>query len=402
MYSNAWELHGHPSDIEAILSHVGQIPPPLFKAPHPQRNKTTPFLPLLKRSVATDITSSPIISSSICITNGHKYRICIVDESGNLSVCIVDFHHLSLSPRSPSGSKNLAPPPTFQRRMSNDSIFLAPMMINKSAIDLSVRAIKKFGQVYDAKSSKITAVYSSHNDQFLIIGNQDKDRDSLFKVRIITATCEAFLRLSSDITVVQAGGDWVAVSNSDAVISLYEAPNFGHPRFVIPSLTSSVRCCAINPAFHLALIGTRDNTAIAFSLTTGSVSRVIELAGRPSHIMITPAWGFILVHTTQFIAGAQHHNISIFTCSGDFIRSIEVGRPITCWSAVRSPAGFDYVAMADQGGDIYVFEAFYLAIGRRSFSVGMNVCSLHYEFEDDILVAVTEAGRAIFVRLSIK
>jgi hypothetical protein len=114
----------------------------------------------------------------------------------------------------------------------------------------------------------------------------------------------------------------------------------------------------------------------------------LPVAGALS-ILITPAWGFIVVDFG--------HEIVVFTVNGREIGRHRHESDIVFWMAMSSKSDFDYVVYGDWNGDLIVFEAGMTENTAKLAHDPAPVCGIVYDRPRDRLVVVTTAGRLCFV-----
>ena len=417
MYPNIWteENLSNPevrAGIEAILCHVGQVPQQLFTEPHPQRYVHIQSTSCLSRPVSVDLKTAKIVASVIRETASSRYRIVTIDSTGLLSIHCFDISHINklsrtvvMKPRSRSGSQKVisigSSPHSKknERRSAIDTVIIDPLEI-QSATDFasSTRTIKDFCAFCMSQDQAVATFLS--DDSCLVSGRLSNE---MYKVTCSSASISKVIQERSRIVCASSDGSIVCVANSEAVLSFYNAKDFSSPLFIIPSFTSAVRCLAVSHTFHLAVCGTRDSTLMLCSLTNEQVTRVVELEGcRPVSCIITPSWGFICVYATKISGGSLEHMLILLSPNGDIINRREIDRGVSAWSAATTDSGFDFIVLVDEPGNFFVFEAFYLDLGRRFFATTQKVVSISIICEDNIAIAITEEGKAIFSPLQIE
>jgi hypothetical protein len=219
-------------------------------------------------------------------------------------------------------------------------------------------------------------------------------------IRPTTGTDEVIIRADSDIVCVACDGEWVAIGDEDAVVRIFSLTNFAAPRLTIPSFADAVTCCAVSVAFQAIVCGTKGGALLFCSLTDGSIVRTIDIAnGLPMQLLITPVWGFVVVSFTRIQNGNLSHHISVYSVNGDLLRTVDLKSGVTAWAATKSVDGGDYFVMADEDGNIFFVEAFYLRIGRPLVRASDKVTAVGFIQADMTAVAVTRNGELIFCPL---
>lgn len=134
-------------------------------------------------------------------------------------------------------------------------------------------------------------------------------------------------------------------------------------QFSVPTYRKAILCSALSTQFTISVSGADDGSLIVASITDGSTIRVIQLDDNriPVHVLITPAWGFILVNSQKYVNGRQKFFLSLYSINGDELKTIPVDFQVDKGIAWTSNDGFDYVALLSKNTNkIYAFEAFYL------------------------------------------
>jgi hypothetical protein len=66
----------------------------------------------------------------------------------------------------------------------------------------------------------------------------------------------------------------------------------------------AVVAIAISDQVNVVAVVMKDSSLVMCSLVTGAVVHVITLVPKlPRGLLITPAWGFVVVHTTEMVTG---------------------------------------------------------------------------------------------------
>lgn len=405
MYTSIWTQQnlqdpGERAQIEAMLCHVGQVPPQLFDKPHPTRSRNANHHSPITRPVSMNMESESILFASIDSTNSQKIKILAISESKKMisstfSLPQITKHSIkgNLPVRSKSNSVNLTGIPMTKKKAdrfsTGDGIIIPPIDVKCTNDTTISRSMSNFNDLYPKDGQKlITASYK--NNILIAKGNE------LHAIKHNGAT-EMISRQRSEIVSVACENDIIATASKDAVVSVYNN-NFKIPQFTFPSFSSSIKCCAISNNFHTLVCGTRDCSLMLCSLSSGAISKVIDLDGkRPISILITPSWGFIVVYLTDLVDGKLKHSISLYSINGDLIRTKAIEYSVQAWCSYSSLDGFDHIIMADGANAFYNFEAFYLNVDQRMYGSNCKIISTSYLSEEDTVVAVTEEGNILFI-----
>jgi hypothetical protein len=197
------------------------------------------------------------------------------------------------------------------------------------------------------------------------------------------------------ITAIAATEDSVAIAGDDGRIRVV-SPR-GVEQFSIPIYRPCVRCCAASKRFGIVVAGTDDRRLIIADAVSGAAVRVVRLPVVPEMVVVTPGWGFLLVHGCEEINGEPRYSLLLYSLNGVQIRTVKFGGKIARWCAWASPAGFDFALCSSPDGRLYGFEVFWLDIGKSIYRCGDEVVGLEYSAAHGIAVAITRGGKLHFV-----
>lgn len=115
---------------------------------------------------------------------------------------------------------------------------------------------------------------------------------------------------------------------------------------------NEIICFTANQKFNILAYATSDNVLHIRNLPSLNKSEnSARLPGIPQRILITEAWGFIVVQTVG--------NLTILTQNGICIKTISMNYDINYWTTFRSASGFDYIIFRHSLNNIYMFEVMY-------------------------------------------
>jgi hypothetical protein len=156
----------------------------------------------------------------------------------------------------------------------------------------------------------------------------------------------------------------------------------------------------VSQVFNVVVSGTGDCTLIFCSTVTHALVRVVSLGDGivARKIAITPVWGFVVVYGTEMVAGTIKHYILVFTINGIFVVKTEIGFKIHVWVTWASFRGFDYIAYANEAGQVFFNEVFYLSADTPMIDhLHQAPIAMHFAREASTLVVVTRDGQAVFL-----
>ncbi|OHS96264.1 Beige/BEACH domain containing protein [Tritrichomonas foetus] len=406
MYSDIWSNNpcyekneDRRSSIEAILSQVGQIPPQLFSTDHPQRNLTNnEKKPKLDSFVCVDLDiSGETLAVNIKDQDSNSVKFIILSSSGIFRVVIIQIN-------------------------DNNDNYLKNNIKTSQSLDLRVEMGKSSNDSQTKKVLSTTYTISDYhkkgnenNNNFIhfFISNDSsselycigKDRSDLLKYKISqdsnsTIHSSVIFNNLSEIVGICNDGIWTAVAGKDAIIQLFKNNIYQNgPVHSIMSFCDSISCCDISSVFDTMACGTKDKSLLICSLSRGNVMNDIKLSEgfTIKKILITPAWGFILIYTESVKNSRIAHYISLYNINGKFIKGIEIDFVVSDWVSWRSESGFDYVLLSDEKGRLYMFEAFYLNVKRPFFRCSTPIVKVKYLVDKMIAVAVSFNGKVFFI-----
>lgn len=387
MYEDIWtpenladpEKRAH---IEAILCHVGQVPPQLFDKPHPQRMNISVHPCIINKPVRIQMPTSHLITSSIdlrFINSKKSIMIYAVDLSGQLievNLPISIFNNDSEKRiiklhKSSSGllqSKDVKLPEEFV----TSSHISKPCQTAKKDIHCQI-GYTKFGLV-------------SANGYDLFIADPD------------TKTTNQYIHHNSEIVALsstETNPEWIAIADKDASLSLYYKNVM---KATIQTFMKSITCMAFDLGFKQIVCGTSDNSLLFCSVSSNSISitRVVELNElTPSKVVITKGWGFAVVYSTRMNEGNLCHYLHLYSINGDLIRQVEIEKPIEQFETYKNNDGFDFIIAKDNNNRLYSFEAFYLNM-ESPFYTKSEMSTISFIPDKSISIHISHDGGIIF------
>ncbi|OHT05635.1 hypothetical protein TRFO_26513 [Tritrichomonas foetus] len=348
MYETAWtpQVMKDPrrrAEIEAAMCHVGQFPPQIFTTEHPAK-------------ILTKKPSPPVTIAQLPYTDIHIASLCYKNK-------------LILSLASPHQLAQLSLSATAENNITIGSDLNSPV---KNKI-IAIETIKETGDVIGLLNNGTMIKWSPD-------GEKDYYHQELMRVSSITVSDNFFAAVSDDTTLNIIG----------------KGNNFS-----IPFYGDSVTCCAISKPFKVAVCGTFSGNIVVCSIYEGRKINVIQLEQdmRPTKLMITSNWGFIVTYATKTTKSANskdQHFMFVHSINGRLIRSTELSSPITTWCSISSNKAFDYIVASSEQGKLHLFEAFYLNIEDPFYRCYKPVVGLYYLKEAGVIVVVKNDGNVVF------
>jgi hypothetical protein len=107
-------------------------------------------------------------------------------------------------------------------------------------------------------------------------------------------------------------------------------------------------CLEMSETFDVIAVITINNVLRLCTLTNGEVTTIINLAGEPDRVLITLAWGIIVV--------ASGLDLSVYTINGDKVGERKLDAEVHVWSAVADHRLLDFLMCVDTEYRINEFE----------------------------------------------
>jgi hypothetical protein len=199
------------------------------------------------------------------------------------------------------------------------------------------------------------------------------------------------------ITAFSSNAGIIAISSDDGRTHIYTQNRV----LSIPTYRNSVVCSHVSANFGIVVICCDDGSVIVGSLNDGSIIRVLQVDMMPENVLVTPAWGFILVNGYSMQKGKKVYFLAIFNVNGICIRKVS-SVSVEKWVAWANPRGFDFVLMCGDGGKLFVFEAFYGEIGEAVGRCGGKLVGLEYCVSEQLILGVSQEGKVCLIPFSTK
>jgi hypothetical protein len=388
LYADIWEtvdprIADKRAETEALLSHVGQIPPQLFDKPHPKRDVyVCSYGTRTIRKAVIDL--SPLALAHI-IQTGSRVQIYVLSHTQACLVSTID----TVDPA------NVVVP--IRRSLSNPIPAAAEHYPRRatagprppSRLPLPANAAESSGVLLDANKMVCFA-----GDGFGFVA---PDSDTLLKVRPHLEIPELKIKHRTRIVCVASDGEWTLIADRGSSFSMYLG---GTLKFTIPHFTSSVCAAAISQVFQSVVCGTTDCALLFCSLNRGYVTRIVQLREKqPLLVLITKSWGFVCVYTGTLTQGVFRYGLTLFSVNGDQIRAIDIPLAVSAWATFVTRDGFDWIVLALVDGSCYMFEAFFMRPKFRQpiFDARAQVVGIDFVKASETLVCVLANGNVNIV-----
>jgi hypothetical protein len=363
--------------------------PSLLNEKHPEKSHVDRHSPV-KKIVIPRLSRCQIGCVSILEERFSNFLFSFYDKRGTISTVPVQLR--MSAPRSVS-TMSLNDKMRAAPKGSSSQTGLSQLVSEQAAnsTDLHVKPIPNAVYMVSAKRSFL--VIDGNSRMHMI----DRDQGAEHIADIGPA----------DVTALATDGIWAAIGKQDATILLVRMHHRKPERdmhYTISLFSDAVTAIAVSQMFNIIVAGTAAFSIIFYSTVTCELVRVVNLKEAvgseilPKGILITPAWGFVIVYGTEIVAGSEKFLVVVYTVNGILVHKTEIQFPIHFWYCWASTRGFDYVAYADDAGRVYYNEVFYLASQESVLidSVKSPILAMQFSSSLSSLVMVTREGQIHF------
>ena len=220
----------------------------------------------------------------------------------------------------------------------------------------------------------------------------------LLVVNSKTGYIENIINKDFEIVSFDTNSDgWLGISSKDSTVDVYNI-NYQLTPTTISTFKEPIKSIAFSQKFGILICGTKDNCLLFCSLCLNKmkIKRMIEINGQPKSIIITDSFGFVVILATKY----ESEKLILYNINGEKIRShkLENNKRITAMTKTTSvPGNFDFLIASNDENYIFVFEAFYLNLGKPIFKCKSKVIKLIYIKEESLIVAFCESGTVSFI-----
>ena len=322
------------ASIEAAMCHVGQLPPQIFTAPHPRRQPKAQ-LPMIKEIANIHFESKPVLASLITVFDDYVNVLYSDGERVKLVQCMFA---------------------TNEVREVYSLDFPGVSYISNSEILLTTKG----------KLAKI-----ENNERVIYV------EESLTSISHVTS-CQRYHAIVSDEATLNLAGFRL--------------------RSVIPFYGECITCVSLSLNFCEVVCGTISGNIVYCSLSEATKVNAVPCEDFiPTHITITPSWGFVVVTGFKEENGAKTFSYNVYNINGKLLkRGDKLSSEVSCITSWSDDKGFDYVCIGCEDGKVFVGEAFYgfNAKARRCYS---RVVSLTHCKDPECVISITENGALHFI-----
>ena len=317
LYEDVWEKQtnfGSEEQVKAFLNMIGQIPPQLFKTPHPKRQTSnSSFEKSCTNMIPYHVLYSHYTGESVVILSNDG-KLHFYNESFEQGVYSIQEDHETAILQQ-----------YFVRMISsiNESEFTFASVA--SSFFICIKANESTIYLVNVKKGNVVSIPSPHQS----------------------------------ITHVSGRGFWYMTCGNENATNVYKVEHPKKIQFTTQNYRDGICCTCISDTYKVLITGTRDNALVVTSLTNGVTVRVIDLKGTPTKVHVTDSFGFI-VACMENPEKRDTSMISVFTINGDHIITKCIDYRIAEWCFWTSHRGFDYIGIISGIGSVLFAEVFYL------------------------------------------
>jgi hypothetical protein len=200
------------------------------------------------------------------------------------------------------------------------------------------------------------------------------------------------LRFPSGFSFVQAVDGGLFCALREGFVCCPAACEIARSGRVIVRARRRVVALAVREEFHRAVYGTVAGMVHFVGLNNGREIAEADFGGAIEGVLITQAWGFVVVR-----GGA---NIAVYGVNGELLKRGELPSRVVSWSTFVSFDGFDFVAFACITGEVGFFEAF-LPDRITIFHRCPDALLVHYDTDAETMMVVRHSGGVEWVPVPI-
>jgi hypothetical protein len=211
-------------------------------------------------------------------------------------------------------------------------------------------------------------------------------------VAIFTMATRFDIEIDSPAPSVAADGHFIAVWTRTfvRVSDLRQVPDPDYQPLTLAMVEDVIETLALSTAFQLMCVATRDNLLHYYSLGRLRQVAVVRMpCSSPRGIIVTPAWGFVVLDFGQEIA--------VFTVNAAFLGAYLHMSPLAYLRAVASPDDFDYLVGCDVEGSFFLMDVFTRQVVELLPHLPFPVHFIDYVAEADALYVASSSGRSLIV-----
>jgi hypothetical protein len=198
-----------------------------------------------------------------------------------------------------------------------------------------------------------------------------------------------------NITYITCNRRWVAVAGENSTLVLFLDMKM---YWKIWLFRGGICCLAVSQSFKFVVAGMCDMAIVFCSIASGQIVHVAQMRPlMPKKVLITPAWGFVVVYSEEVVFERVKQWLSIFTVNGKQFRKHELLFAMDTWCTWRSRQGFDYIAIADYAGNLFVAEVYFIESLECVYRAESRIVRIAFLEDFDSIVVIADVGRISIV-----
>jgi hypothetical protein len=205
------------------------------------------------------------------------------------------------------------------------------------------------------------------------------------------------IKSSAPIIAADCSSGLLAWVNGESTLSVHVMARRAK-RFAIRVSSAPITCVCCAAAFHVVICGSRDGELSVCAIGSAAFVRAIPVGGRPLRIIVTPAWGFVVVCVREALRDGFRFALAAFTINGEPMWRRPSEAVVRQWTVWASRAGFDFIAFCDVEDRLFVWEV-YRPGAEPIAEFQAPIIGLHFLECEEAIVVVFESGKVEFVRL---
>lgn len=335
-------------DIETQLTQVGQIPPQLFKEPHPKR------LISVKNKFAKPLfISTHILKVSDAFINiaNDAFKFKLYTESNNfmfeIDLGILMQNDYSENPYEAATKSQEAPQKNIVTRNKGEILFFIP-------------------------DEEKVVKYSETTGKEILIGT-----------------------VHTDVSSADTDNEWVVLAGTDAALLIIRNSKGS----LVRTYRDTISKVCVSASFDLAVAASRDSSVHFLSLNRAELTKVVELPrdSTVTSMAIGPSMGVVTCLYTQVVDGVFKNFSRVYTVNGDLARekSLDFEPSSLC---VFAPArtGIDTFFIGSTDGRVVYGECLSMDSLQEIGKFDSKIVNISYIKSENIVVIVTE-NRNLFI-----
>lgn len=442
MYSNVWDKlktkKTHKGDnqadvkqIEEFLMQCGQIPLQLFSQRHPVRHSfkkqiflTENLVIHFSKSAKSKIKHSFSIDTKTEKPSFQGIKLTPEKESRRMSIGAQRVSSSLLFNTKPANQFMTVVYSEIIAKMDNSLIFVyitSRGNIIRSTVSLDNIDMHYFGSdesIEDDVLKKYTVFRGS-----LVISNAEgsiKSYDLLMENSKLHLEKEVKSNIGQ-LNYLISDHNLLVSCGSDSTANIYDQNiNLVHS---IQSFNGQIVSAYVNSTFSIVALINRNSSVLLISTTNGTLSKMLTFGNRePLKVIVSKSWGFVLVYLKEIFYEKNqerckfNYYLALFTVNGEKIgeKKLPCVETILTWETFTSPDSFDYLAFADQKGNLFVTEIYPFIIGsnfmnknkkaseetlKPVFESETEIKTIYYWEDRRILAGICEDGSAFMIPL---